>query len=1031
MSERAATQILETMPDAYTVVDREWRYKFVNRAAERLANLRREDMLGRKMTDLCPECVSTFESACRRAFTEGEIISFEEHTDLNTCFEHTVYPSGDHITICTREVTQRKKREEALRESEERFRRYFELGLFGMAITSPTQGILEVNDCICTMLGYERAELLQLTWAELTYPDDLAADVEKVNRCLAGEINAFSIDKRWIRKDGQILESTISVSCMRRADGSIDYFVALLQDTTERKRAEEALRRSEQRWRSLIENSSDIISILAPNGTVRYESPFVRETLGYEPTELIGRNALDLVHPEDAGRMRESVNRLLEPGDGLREGFSCRFRHKGGSWRILDGVSTRFTDQFGEVLVLLNSRDVTERERTEEALRISEERLRLLVESAEDYAIITFDTEGRISGWSSGAVRMFGYHESEITGRSSEILFSPEDREQGVPQEELKRAREEGSAVGERYYWRKDRTRVFASGVTRVLRNHNGLGYVKIARDLTDHKQADDALHRAHEVLEERVAERTKQLEALNKKLRLEITVRKRAQAGLRRSEMYLAEGQRLSHTGSVAWIFSTGEFVWSDETYRIYGLTPGAVKPTRELLLQLVHPDDRTWIKQTFDKVVLGTDDYDVKCRIVRPEGATRYVHSVGHRVFEAGELKEIVGTVIDITDRKEVEQQLIAGERRFRIFLESIPHHVWSFRTDGSVGYWNQRLIDYTGLNPEELQQGGWAALHPEDVERNRTAWREAWSNQRPYEMEQRLRGRDGRYRRFLCRAIPFQDGDERIEWFGTDTDIEDLRQTEEALRAVETELAHMSRVTTMGELAASIAHEVNQPLTAVITNGGASLRWLDPDKPNLLEATQALHRIIKDAKRAAEIINRVRTLIKRSPPEKVQLDINDLIRDTLVLVRGELPKPRIQLSTNLQDHLPAVLGDRIQLQQVVLNLVMNAIEATAMRLEGRREILVFSKRDGPDNILVGVQDSGVGIDDTLDQLFKPFFTTKVSGLGMGLSLSRSLIEAHGGHLRAMPNEERGATFLFSIPADMSMRRHVVSTE
>jgi C4-dicarboxylate-specific signal transduction histidine kinase len=281
--------------------------------------------------------------------------------------------------------------------------------------------------------------------------------------------------------------------------------------------------------------------------------------------------------------------------------------------------------------------------------------------------------------------------------------------------------------------------------------------------------------------------------------------------------------------------------------------------------------------------------------------------------------------------------------------------------------------------------------------------------------------MRGHDGRYRRFLCRGVPAPDESGKVvEWFGTDTDIEDLRRAEETLRAVQTELAHMARVTTMGELAASIAHEVNQPLTAVVANGNACVRWLARDPPNLEEAYQALVRIIKEAIRASEVVNRIRTFLKRSAPEKVLLDINELIRDTIALVSSEITRSQMHLETDLVPDISPVLGDRIQLQQVILNLLMNAIEANSEMNAGPREILMTSQQPAPDQVVVAVRDSGVGIEGTnLEQVFNPFFTTKLGGMGMGLSISRSLVEAHGGRLWAIQNDRHGATFEFFLPA------------
>lgn len=303
-----------------------------------------------------------------------------------------------------------------------------------------------------------------------------------------------------------------------------------------------------------------------------------------------------LVHPEHMPRLKENIERLKRLKDGEINEFQCRVRRRDGEWRWVLSRSMVFArNEGGEVWQEVNATiDITEQKRAEEALRASEERLRLLVDSAEDYAIITLDTEGRVSGWSSGAARVFGYAEAEIIGRSGEILFTPEDRERRIPVEEMKHVREEGRACYERYYLRKDGTRIFVSGVATVLRDHNGQGYVKIARDLTERKQAEEALRRAHDELEVRVVELTRQLTALNEELTKEIAERKRAQEELRRSEAYLAEGQRLSHTGSGAWNVSTAEVFWSEETYRICGFEPGTVKPSYEVLFELVHPEER-----------------------------------------------------------------------------------------------------------------------------------------------------------------------------------------------------------------------------------------------------------------------------------------------------------------------------------------------------------------------------------------------------------------------------------------------------
>jgi two-component system sensor kinase FixL len=252
-------------------------------------------------------------------------------------------------------------------------------------------------------------------------------------------------------------------------------------------------------------------------------------------------------------------------------------------------------------------------------------------------------------------------------------------------------------------------------------------------------------------------------------------------------------------------------------------------------------------------------------------------------------------------------------------------------------------------------------------------------------------------------------------------TNNDITERRQAEEGLRKAQAELAHVTRVMTMGELASSIAHEVNQPLTAVVTNGNACLRWLASEPANLDEARECVRRIIRDGNRASEVIARIRALAKKSSPDKAPLNLNETIQEVLALTNNEARRNRVSLQTELAASLPSVLGDRVQLQQVILNLVINGIESMKGVANQPRELLIMSDRYESDKVFVAVQDTGVGLDqESLDRIFNAFYTTKPEGMGMGLSISRSIIEAHGGRLWARPNEGLGATFQFILPTD-----------
>jgi signal transduction histidine kinase len=250
-------------------------------------------------------------------------------------------------------------------------------------------------------------------------------------------------------------------------------------------------------------------------------------------------------------------------------------------------------------------------------------------------------------------------------------------------------------------------------------------------------------------------------------------------------------------------------------------------------------------------------------------------------------------------------------------------------------------------------------------------------------------------------------------------TNNDFTERKRAEDALNKAQTELAHVTRVMTMGELAASIAHEINQPLAAVVTNGNACLRWLTRAQPDLEEAREAVQRIIHDGNRASEVIARIRALLKRTATNKVPLDINEVIQEIMALAQNEGRRRRVSFQTDFAVNLPSVLGDRVQLQQVTLNLMMNGVEAMSAINNGSRQLLIKTQRDDSDQVRISVTDSGIGLDPNgMERLFEAFFTTKPEGMGMGLSICRSIIEAHGGRLWATPNAGPGATFQFTLP-------------
>jgi len=372
------------------------------------------------------------------------------------------------------------------------------------------------------------------------------------------------------------------------------------------------------------------------------------------------------------------------------------------------------------------------------------------------------------------------------------------------------------------------------------------------------------------------------------------------------------------------------------------------------------------------------------------------------------------------EIVEREQAEDALRRSEDRLRLVIDTLPALVWSKLPDGSADFLNQRFREYTGLSLQEGLGWGWMinAFHPED--RVEEEWRAAFAAGEPFEKEARLRRADGAYRWFLLRAVPLRDElGNVVKWYGTTTDIEDRRRAEEALQEAQDKLAHVTRVLAMGELAAAIAHEVNQPLTAIVTNGSFSLRGLESGNPNLEELRVAIAEIVNDATRASAVISRIRGLLVKGSPRRTELDINEIIQEVFILLRNELTRNRVSLRTDFASNLPRVPGDPVQLQQVLINLVVNAIEAMRASTDRPRELRIRVEKNA-DGILVQVQDSGPGIAPELaDRIFEPFFTTKAEGIGMGLSISRSIIESHGGHL-SMARGSQGALFQFTLPVN-----------
>jgi PAS domain S-box-containing protein len=360
---------------------------------------------------------------------------------------------------------------------------------------------------------------------------------------------------------------------------------------------------------------------------------------------------------------------------------------------------------------------------------------------------------------------------------------------------------------------------------------------------------------------------------------------------------------------------------------------------------------------------------------------------------------------------------RHLRSQEKKLRDVVETIPATAWTALPDGSVEFVNRHWQEYTGLSTEETVGSGWTvAVHPEDLKQHAEKWRASLATGEPFESEVRYRrAADGQYRSFLARAVPLRDAKGKIvKWYGTSTDIEDRKRAEQ----LQADLAHINRVSMMGELSTSLAHEIKQPISAAITNAKTGLRWLAREPADLQEAREAITRVVNDGIRAAEIIDHLRSFYKKTAStERELVDVNEVTREMLALLHSEASRYSVSMCTELAGELPKTKADRVQLQQVFMNLMLNGIEA--MKDTGG-ELTIKSERTEEGQLRISISDTGVGLPgEKVDEIFNAFFTTKPQGTGMGLTITRSIIESHGGRLWATANAGQGATFHFTLPA------------
>ena len=901
-----------------------------------------------------------------------------------------------------------------LQEREAKIGRLVEANIVGILIWDLDGRIIEANDAFLQIVGYQREDLSagRLRWTDLTPPEWHMRDDHALEDMRAVG-SAQPYEKEYLRKDGSRVLVLVGAALIQEGGNE---GVAFVLDISEQKRSEAALRRSEISLAQAQKLTGiGILAWEAPGRKPLFLSEEWYRIYGFDPKH--GAPAWDAllqrVHPEDRAKVEAASDRA----NTQKSDYDVEFRIliPGAPVKFLHAVGGPVLDPSGELLQFVGVvMDVTESRQAEEALR---EQASLL--SLTHDAILVCGLNGIVKYWNRGAHELYGWTAEEAVGQLTHDLlktvFATSLEE--ITAEVMSNGRWEGELV----QTKKDGKQIVAASRWSLQCDEKGspVGFLETNNDITKRKHAEEAL---------------------------------------KRSENYLAQAQRLAHIGSWAFDVHASKLLYlSDEWYRIYGFDPREGIPGWDQPLQRVHPDDRARFQATIDRAIAEKSDYDVEFRILTPDSPGKYIHSVGYPILGAsGELVQFVGVSMDVTESKQAEEAFrlvvvgTAGTTGSDFFHSLVQHMaqalgaryafvttcddqkrartlaVWkgdgfgeNFEFDiadtpcervlhGEVCHYRQGL---QGLFPLDKVLADWQAESyfglPMLDRSNRVIGHIAILDDKP--MEADLRAVD-LLKIFASRAAA------ELKRQKAEDELYAALQERERLRRAQAELAHINRVSTLGELTASLAHEVKQPIGAAVTNAEACLRLLDRDQPDISEAREAALEMVKDARRAADIIDRVRSLYQKGSSELGVVDVNAIIREMVVMLQNEANRHSITIHTDLAARLPKVMADQVQLQQLLMNLMLNGIEA--MR-DGRGELSIKSQLAEDGQLLIAVADTGVGLPtDDADKMFDAFFTTKSQGTGLGLAISRSIVRSHGGRIWATANSGRGATFHIALP-------------
>jgi len=688
------------------------------------------------------------------------------------------------------------------------------------------------------------------------------------------------------------------------------------------------------------------------------------------------------VHPEDREMAAKSFWEGVRSGQGFAfETRSLRAKDRSYRWHLQQAVVLR--DAEGKVLKFVGTTtDIDDQKRAQEELRAGEGKLRRVIDAIPTLAWCNLP-DGPNEFLNKGWHEYTGLSPEESHGWGWTVAFHPEDLPPLMEKWQTMLISGESDEIEARlrrhdgvYRWFLIRAQAFRDDSGKIVR------WYGTSTDIEDRKRAEQALA------------------ASERNLRLSInTMPVLAWSARPDGSVDFVNQRWLDYAGMTA------------EQARGWGW--GAA----------FHPDDKQTVIAYWRSCLQSGIPGEIETRMRRYDGAYRWFLIRANPLRdEAGKIIKWYGTNIDIEDRKQAEEDLSARELDARSLLDNMPGFLARISPDGTPEIFNRPFLEYLGTTQEELNK--WRTtdvVHTDDLAHTIEVFANGIPSGQPFDFQYRLRRFDGVYRWFQARLVPVRNPEGRIlQWNSLVTDIDERKRAEDELRVAQSELARVTRVMTMGQLTASIAHEVNQPLSGIITNASTCLRMLSADPPNIEGARETARRTIRDGHRASDVITRLRTLYSKKEPALESMDLNEAAREVLALSATEIQRNGVTLRQEYADNLPPALGDRIQVQQVILNLLRNAADAMSKVDDRPRELLVRTEREEGNRVRLSVKDSGVGFTPQFaDKMFEAFYTTKTGGMGIGLSISRSIIEAHQGRLWATRNAGPGCTFSFAIPS------------